>query len=56
MQVSVASELLVVALNMPAAQAAHSRSFGAEAATVVRKPGPQASLILKHGLSLSLAE
>ena len=55
-QLSVASVVLVLALNEPPAHAAHCRSLLAVAATVVRKPGAHGALTAWHAAPLSTAE
>ena len=55
-QLSVASVVLVVALNVPEAHAAHCRSLLAVAATVVWKPGPHGALTALHALPSLVVE
>lgn len=47
---------LAVAVNVPAAQAAHSRSFAAVAATLVRVPAAQAALTTAQAVPSSVVE
>ena len=55
-QLSVASVVLVPALNVPDAHAAHCRSLLAVAATVVREPGPHGALTATHALPSLVVE
>ena len=55
-QLSVASVVLVVALKVPEAHAAHFKSLLTVAATVVRKPGAHGALTAWHALPSLLDE